>query len=230
MGRSPVRGEVVGSGGREWHDLMTQQYFQSERRGLLLVISAPSGGGKSAVLARLLEEQPGLSYSVSVTSRKSRGNEVEGKDYTFVTREQFEQMQREDLFYESAEVHGNLYGTRRDTVEKALAAGRDVTLDIDVQGGMDVKWSTPADAVLVFLMPPSFDVLEKRLRERATDSEEDIQRRLGNARQEMRFWRQYDYVVVNEDLVSCVKEITQILEAERRRTSRMRKPAGWEGG
>ena len=123
-------------------------------------------------------------------------------------------------FYEWAEVHGNLYGTRKATIHEALAEGKDVALDIDVQGGMDVKWQAP-NAALVFLMPPSFDKLEQRLRSRGTDSEEAIQRRLANARHEMQFWRQYDYIVVNDDLETTVQEVRQILRAERLRTAHL---------
>lgn len=198
-----------------------KNYATHQRRGLLLVISAPSGGGKSVVLRGLLQSEADLTYSVSITSRKPRGEEVEGRDYHFVSREEFEQMIREDMFYEFAEVHGNLYGTREQTVRDALVQGQDIAMDIDVQGGMDVKWRSP-DAVLVFLMPPSYDILEKRLRGRQTDGEEEIQRRLQNARHEMQFWRQYDYVVVNDNLDSTVEQVRQILHAERLRTSRVR--------
>ena len=191
------------------------------QRGLLLVISAPSGGGKSAVLRRLLEQEPNLDYSVSATSRPPRTDEVDGKDYDFVSRERFEELAREDVFYEWAEVHGNLYGTRSDTIDKALEAGKNVTLDIDVQGGLSVKFRSP-DSVLVFLMPPAFEVLEQRLRGRGSDAEEDIRLRLENARREMIYWRQYNYVVVNDDLEETVEAVRGILHAERRRVSRMK--------
>jgi guanylate kinase len=203
--------------GQESRIAMQHPFYQYKRRGLLLVISAPSGGGKSAVLQRLLAAEPELAYSVSVTSRPPRAGEVEGKDYFFVSRQRLETMIAQGVFYEWAEVHGNLYGTRQDTIQRALEAGKDVALDIDVQGGMDVKWQSP-DAALVFLMPPSFKKLEERLRGRGTDNEEAIQRRLANARHEMQFWRQYDYVVINEDLETAVAEVLQILSAERLRT------------
>jgi guanylate kinase len=131
-------------------------------------------------------------------------------------------MVQEGVFYEWAEVHGNLYGTRKDAIQQALAAGKDVALDIDVQGGMDVKWQSP-DSALVFLMPPSFEKLEARLRSRATDNEEAIQRRLANARHEMQFWRQYDYVVINDSLDKTVSDVVEILRAERHRTRRLAK-------
>ncbi len=195
--------------------------YRFQRRGLLFVISAPSGGGKSAVLTRLLASEADLHYSVSVTSRAPRPDEVEGRDYHFVSRAEFESLVQQDVFYEWAEVHGNLYGTRSDTVEGALAEGRDVALDLDVQGGLSAKYRSP-DAVLVFLMPPSFQVLEQRLRQRATDSEEAIRMRLENARREMIYWRQYNYLVVNEDIDETVEKVRRILYAERHRVSRLK--------
>ncbi|HOR29151.1 MAG TPA: guanylate kinase [Candidatus Sumerlaeota bacterium] len=195
--------------------------YRFQRRGLLFVISAPSGGGKSAVLTRLLASEADLHYSVSVTSRAPRPDEVEGRDYHFVSRAEFESLVQQDVFYEWAEVHGNLYGTRSDTVEGALAEGRDVALDLDVQGGLSAKYRSP-DAVLVFLMPPSFQVLEQRLRQRATDSEEAIRMRLENARREMIYWRQYNYLVVNEDIDESVEKVRRILYAERHRVSRLK--------
>lgn len=195
--------------------------FEFQRRGMLYVISAPSGGGKSVVVQGLLKSNPGLTYSVSVTSRAPRPGEVNGREYHFVSRAEFEQMIRDDVFYEWAEVHGNFYGTRESTVREALERGTDVVLDIDIQGGMSVKWRSP-DAVLLFLMPPSFDVLEQRLRARKTDSDEQIRIRLENARREMEYWRFYDYVVVNDVLDATIRSATDILEAERNRTRRIR--------
>jgi guanylate kinase len=195
--------------------------IQFQRRGLLMVISAPSGCGKSVVLKRLLAGQPSLRYSVSVTSRPPRETEVEGRDYHFVTRRQFETMVGKGAFYEWAEVHGNLYGTRVDAVEAALGKGQDMVMDLDVQGGVAVKRRMP-DAVLVFLMPPSLVVLEKRLRGRATEPEEQINRRLINARNEMEYWIDYDYVLVNEKLEQTVEAVRKILEAERYRAGRLK--------
>jgi guanylate kinase len=207
---------------------MSDQVFRFRRRGLLLVVSAPSGGGKSVVLKRLIASDPDLSYSVSVTSRPPRGDEVEGQSYHFVTRERFEDMIREDQFYEWAEVHGNLYGTRADTIERALARGQDIALDIDVRGGHSVKFRCP-EAVLVFLLPPSFQVLEQRLRGRETDTEQQIQLRLKNAREEMPYWKFYDYTVVNHDLDHTVEQVRQVLNAERCRSIRLQKQGEQEG-
>lgn len=199
---------------------MNLEQIEFKRRGLLLVVSAPSGCGKSAVLRGVLGREQGLTYSVSVTSRKPRAGEADGVDYHFVERERFEELANHGAFYEWAEVHGNLYGTRIDTVEEALEAGRDIALDIDVQGGLAVKRRSP-DAVLVFLLPPSCAVLEGRLRGRATETEEAVRLRLTNAKMEMQTWPQYDYVLVNDDLEETIEGVRQIIHAERRRTSRL---------
>jgi guanylate kinase len=199
---------------------MNASPFTFRRRGMLLVISAPSGGGKSIVLQKLLAREPGLTYSVSVTSRAPRGHEVQGREYDFVDRKEFDRLVREDVFYEYAEVHGNLYGTREDRVQDALLAGQDVIMDIDVKGGISVKWRSP-DASLIFLMPPSEDILEQRLRARGTDTEEHIQLRLKNAREELNHWRLYDYVVINEDLEQTVEAVRGIIHAERCRVRRL---------
>lgn len=195
--------------------------FEFQRRGMLYVISAPSGGGKSVVVQGLLKSNPGLTYSVSVTSRAPRPGETQGREYHFVERAEFEEMIRDDVFYEWAEVHGNFYGTRESTVREALDRGTDVVLDIDIQGGMSVKWRSP-DAVLLFLMPPSLDVLEQRLRARKTDSDEQIRVRLENARREIEYWRFYDYVAINDMLEHTIRSATEILEAERGRARRLR--------
>lgn len=200
---------------------MTPQPFSLERRGLLLVLSAPSGGGKSVVLQRLLESERNLRYSVSVTTRPPRENEIDGRHYQFVSRDEFGRLAREDRFYEWAEVHGNLYGTREDTVQAALDAGQDICLDLDVKGGISVKWRS-RDAVLVFLMPPSMKVLEERLRSRESDTEEAIQVRLRNAREEIQHWRLYDYVVTNVELDDTIEQVRHILQAERLRAGRLR--------
>jgi guanylate kinase len=194
-----------------------------KRRGLLIVLSAPSGGGKSTILRSVVERIEGLSYSISATSRPPRGHEVDGRDYFFLTSGEFERRARAGEFLEHAMVHGNHYGTPRSAVEEALVQGRDVALDLDVQGGLEVKRQFP-DAALVFVMPPSSEVLEARLRGRGDDSEEEIRKRLANARREMEFRSQYDHVVVNECLDEAVQSVENIIRDERLKASR-KKPA-----
>lgn len=200
--------------------------FELARRGVLLVVTAPSGGGKSAVLKRLRELDPALGYSISYTSRAPRGGETDGKEYHFVSREEFERMIGEGAFYEHAEVHGNLYGTSAAVIESALSHCQDIALDIDVQGGLNLKSRLP-EAALVFLMPPSMETLEQRLRGRASDKEEQICLRMKNAEREIECWSRYDYVVVNEELDATVEIVRGILVAERQKASRAKvRPAG----
>lgn len=199
--------------------------FGLQRRGLLVVISAPSGGGKSAVLRRLIAEGPAIQYSISYTSRPPRGDEADGLNYHFVSRETFEAMAAADEFYEYAEVHGNLYGTPAKVVEAAIDEGTDIAMDLDVQGGLNVKQRRPR-AVLIFLMPPSMEVLEQRLRDRDEDGEKAIQLRMNNARREIEHWDQYDYVVMNDDIDRTVSEVRAIIGAERRRAVRQKLERG----
>lgn len=194
--------------------------FELERRGLLLVVSAPSGGGKSEVLKRLLNGDRAIEYSISYTSRTPRSDEIEARHFHFVSREKFEGLIAEGFFYEHAEVHGNLYGTPADPLEATLAQGRDIAMDLDVQGGLEVKRRRP-DSVLVFLMPPSMEVLERRLRARASDEEEQVRLRMENARGEIDHWQQYDYVVMNQELDRAVGEVRKIVEAERAKACRI---------
>jgi guanylate kinase len=182
--------------------------------GMLIVLSSPSGGGKSSVCQALLKRDNRLVYSVSFTSRPPRGDEVNGQHYNFVSEDEFERLVQKECFYEWARVHGNLYGTRRDLVEMKLAEGRDIVLDLDVQGSLQIKHKNPK-AVMVFILPPSMRVLEERLRKRNTDSDETINRRLHNARVEINQAAKYDYVVVNEDLQETIEIIWRIIESER---------------
>ncbi len=187
------------------------------RIGMLTILSSPSGGGKSSVAKALLAADPKLSYSVSLTSRPPRGDEVNGKDYRFVSEEDFFIYIREGSFYEWAKVHDNYYGTLRETVDKELALGHDIVLDLDVVGGLNIKKANPS-SVLIYIVPPSFEVLENRLRNRQTDSEEEIQKRLINARSELNFVDKYDYAVLNSDLDETVAIIRKIIDAERHST------------
>lgn len=188
-------------------------------KGLLLVVSAPSGTGKTTVVEELVKIVPGLELSRSYTSRPKRSNEVDGVDYNFVSREDFERRIFHGEFLEHADVFGNYYGTCRVQTEARLASGRDLVLVIDVQGARQVRSQSPA-MVGVFVMPPSFQILEQRLRQRSQDSEAAMARRLATAKSEVSAWEEYDYVVINDELGRCVKELAGIILAERARRHR----------
>jgi guanylate kinase len=190
------------------------------RRGTLFVVSAPSGAGKTTLCREARLRLPDLAYSVSYTTRAPRPGEIEGTDFVFVTETQFRSLQERGKFAEWATVHGNLYGTRASVLEGALAAGRDVLLDIDTQGAAQLRTRYP-EAVLVFIVEPSMDDLRRRLRERRSDAESEIARRLARAREEVRLWRSYDYLVVNRDLKEAADHLTAIITAERCRTTRL---------
>jgi guanylate kinase len=190
------------------------------RRGTLFVVSAPSGAGKTTLCRETRLRVPELAYSVSTTTRPPRPGEQDGVDFWFVSPEEFDRLRRQGEFAEWAEVHGNLYGTRASTLEAALSRGQDVLLDIDTQGAAQLRRRYP-EAVLVFIVAPSLRELEQRLRERASDAEAEIARRLARARQEIALWRTYDYLVVNRDVKEAVDQLTAIIIAERARTSRL---------
>jgi len=185
-------------------------------RGLLFVVSAPSGTGKTTVVERLVQIFPDLGLSRSYTSRALRAGEKDGVDYNFITRERFEGMIAEDAFLEWADVFGNLYGTGKAETERELAAGRDLILVIDVQGARQVR-SHGANAIGIFVLPPSFEALERRLRGRSKDSDEAIRKRLVTARREIRAVAEYEYVIVNDELDTCVDRLRSIVLAERAR-------------
>ena len=189
---------------------------EQRSRGLLFVVSAPSGTGKTTVVERLVQRVPDLRLSRSYTSRAMRAGEQDGVDYNFITRERFEAMIAEDAFLEWADVFGNLYGTGKADAERELAAGRDLVLVIDVQGARQVR-SHGANAIGIFVLPPSFEALERRLRGRSKDSEEAIRKRLVTARREIRAVAEYEYVVVNDELDACVDRLRSIVQAERAR-------------
>ena len=190
-------------------------------RGTLFIISAPSGSGKGTLLRRLLSSVTKLGYSVSFTTRQPRPGEVHGRDYFFVERAEFEKLVGENGFIEWAEVHGNLYGTAREQVEKALADGFDVILEIDVQGAANVR-QLGLEATSIFILPPSFAVLRERLTERGTESAEQLALRLANARREVLDYEYFDYVVVNDDLARATGQLQAVIEAERARCNRQR--------
>lgn len=191
--------------------------MSSERRGLLFVVSAPSGTGKTTVVERLVQVVPDLGLSRSYTSRTMRPGEADGVDYNFITRARFEQMVGQNAFLEWADVFGNLYGTCAADAERELAEGRDVVLVIDVQGARQVRARSADRTIGVFVLPPSFEVLEQRLRGRSKDPEQAIRRRLATAREEIAAVAEYDYVVVNDGLEACVERIKAIVLAERAR-------------
>ncbi|TCN30914.1 guanylate kinase [Sinorhizobium americanum] len=190
------------------------------RRGLMLVISSPSGAGKSTIARNLLEADPELSISVSVTTRAKRLSEIEGRHYHFKTIREFEALRATDSLLEWAEVHGNFYGTPRDAVEAAMAEGRDMLFDIDWQGAQQLQEKMAGDVVSIFILPPSMAELQSRLHRRAEDTEEVIATRLANSRAEIEHWREYDYIVVNDDLDRAFSSVRSIIEAERLRRDR----------
>lgn len=192
--------------------------------GLLFIVSAPSGAGKTTLVERLVEQTPNLTMSRSYTSRKARGGETDGVDYNFVSRARFEQMIADGDFLEWANVFGNLYGTCASETDAILASGTDVVLVIDVQGARTVR-SRGIPATSVFVMPPSFDILERRLRGRSKDTEEAIQCRLQVAREEVASFVDYDYLVVNDEVTTAVDRLRSIVLAERARLDHMRASA-----
>jgi len=195
---------------------MSSEAAPPARRGLLFVVSAPSGTGKTTVVERLVHVLPDLALSRSYTSRAARPGETDGVDYNFVSRARFEAMVAADAFLEWADVFGNFYGTCAPDAERDLSQGRDLVLVIDVQGARQVRQRCP-DTVGVFVMPPSFAVLEQRLRGRSKDTEEAMQRRLQTARAEVAAFTEYDYVIVNDALEACVDRLRAIVIAERTR-------------
>jgi len=186
-----------------------------QRRGLMLVLSSPSGAGKTTISRRLLAQDDALSMSVSVTTRARRPGEVDGVDYSFIDRPSFDLMVNRGQLLEYAIVFGNCYGTPREPVERALRAGKDVLFDIDWQGTQQLAESAADDLVRVFILPPSAAELERRLTTRAQDSAEEIARRMAKANDEMSHWSEYDYVIVNRDVDTSVRRVQEILNAER---------------
>ena len=185
-----------------------------KRKGTIFVISSPSGGGKTTICRKLLKELPELNYSISTTSRSPRPGEKEGKDYFFISGEEFSEKIRKSEFAEWAKVHGHGYGTPRQFLEEALRSGRDIILDIDVKGALQIK-EKYKESRLIFLLPPSLETLAARLKKRKTDDGKEIEKRLARAQEEMAFLKEYDYAVVNRNLSQAVKEVKAIITAER---------------
>jgi guanylate kinase len=207
---------------------MEKQYnFKNfERLGVVLIISGPSGTGKSTICKQVMNDDNNLAFSISCTTRQPRKGEANGIDYNFINIEEFEKLISEDAFIEYANVHGNYYGTLKDEVYKRVNAGHDVLLDIDVQGALKIKASAENDKMLkkcaeyIFVAPPDADVLEKRLRGRKTDSEEVIQKRLTNSLGELRKYTAYSYLIINDNLDNAVNELKSILNSLRIKISR----------
>lgn len=192
-----------------------------ERRGLLLVLSSPSGAGKTTLARRLMDADRGISMSVSVTTRKARPGEENGRDYIFVEEAAFKRMADGGELLEWARVFDNYYGTPRAPVEDAIAKGQDVLFDIDWQGAQQLSEKMKHDVVRVFILPPSAALLEERLRARAQDPEDIVRRRMDQASAEISHWPEYDYVIVNTDLPTSMEGLTAILAAERLRRDRL---------
>jgi guanylate kinase len=191
--------------------------------GRLVVISSPSGGGKGTLIQRVLRMVPDLGYSISFTTRAPRGTEQDGRDYFFVSADRFLAMQAAGDFLETAVVHGNYYGTARSQIESDLEKGRDVILEIDVQGAELVR-ARNTGALTVFVLPPSYEVLEQRLAARGTEKAEDLRTRLGNARGEVERYREFQYVIINDDAERASAELASVILADRARRER-REPA-----
>jgi guanylate kinase len=200
-----------------------EQTARSRGRGLMLILSSPSGAGKTTLTRMLLEtKELDLTLSISLTTRARRSSEVDGIHYTFIGKKQFDALREAGDLLEWAEVHGNFYGTPREPAERVLGQGRDVLFDIDYQGTQQIKREAGDDAVTIFILPPSMQELRARLERRAEDRPDVIDKRLNEARNEIRRWTDYDYVLINDDLQSTFAGLCAILAAEHRRTARAR--------
>ncbi len=192
------------------------------RRGLLIILSSPSGAGKSTLSKRVLEDDPGVVFSISATTRSPRPGEVDGREYFFKTREEFQALVKSGGMLEHAEVFGNFYGTPLAPVEQAIASGRDVLFDVDWQGGQQIRNSKLAEAVVsVFVLPPSMAELEARLKRRGQDSAEVVKNRMAQSRAEISHWAEYDYVLVNDDVDKAEVNLRAIVQAERLKRARI---------
>ncbi len=201
--------------------------MKTPRLGIALIVSGPSGAGKSTVCNSLREKHPEMEFSVSCTTRGPRKGEVDGKDYHFIDKMEFQSRIENNEFLEYADVHGNYYGTLKSEIIDRVNVGKDVLLDIDVQGALQIRESSKKYLLLgkcsefVFLGPPSFDELERRLRSRGTEEEESIRKRLDNAKSELGHWKDYDYLIINQDVEQAVKDMENLIETLHKSTKRL---------
>ena len=196
--------------------------MKKNRKGLMLVLSSPSGAGKTSICKEILKKIKELKLSISYTTRPKRKSEVDGMDYFFVSEKKFKELQAKDFFIENAKVFDHLYGTPKNFVEKNLLKGIDVLFDIDWQGAQKLSNFSKTDIVSVFILPPSNMILKERLKKRNEDSLEIVNKRMSKAKSEISHWIEYDYVLINEDLVTCTNEVVTILEAERKKRDRQK--------
>lgn len=200
---------------------ITAPAVELKRRGVMLILSSPSGAGKTTISRKLLERDHGIDMSISATTRQMRPGEIDGQHYYFMDEAKFEEMVENGDFMEHARVYGNYYGTPRKPVEDALSSGRDVLFDIDWQGTRKLSEDSPDDIVSVFVLPPSRDELERRLRNRGQDSDEEIARRMAKAEDEMSHYDEYHYVIVNNEVEESIRHVQAILDAERLKRRRI---------
>ena len=196
--------------------------MKKNRKGLMLVLSSPSGAGKTSICKEILKKIKELKLSISYTTRPKRKSEVDGMDYFFISKKKFKELQAKDFFIENAKVFDHLYGTPKNFVEKNLLKGIDVLFDIDWQGAQKLSNFSKTDIVSVFILPPSNMILKERLKKRNEDSLEIVNKRMSKAKSEISHWIEYDYVLINEDLAKCSDEVVTILEAERKKRDRQK--------
>ena len=196
--------------------------MKKNRKGLMLVLSSPSGAGKTTICKEILKKIKELNLSISYTTRPKRKSEVDGLDYFFISEKKFKELQAKDFFIENAKVFDHLYGTPKNFVEKNLLKGIDVLFDIDWQGAQKLSNFSKTDIVSVFILPPSNMILKERLKKRNEDSLEIVNKRMSKAKSEISHWIEYDYVLINEDLVTCTNEVVTILKAERKKRDRQK--------
>ena len=196
--------------------------MKKNRKGLMLVLSSPSGAGKTTICKEILKKIKDLKMSISYTTRPKRKSEVDGKDYFFISEKKFKELQAKDFFIENADVFDHLYGTPKKFVQENLIKGVDVLFDIDWQGAQKLANFSKTDIVSVFILPPSNSILKERLKKRNEDSPEIVNKRMSKAKSEISHWIEYDYVLINEDLAKCSDEVVTILKAERKKRDRQK--------